>query len=132
MAGEREQVESVKLRLESQERGSHAKKINRKSILGRANSYYKGTMHRKEVGKFKKKKASHNVWSINGERKKVQGKDREETRAKPGKKSAFNSKCDRKFTTLAKLLTVSGTQFPHLQNEDHESLPHKVVLRFKL
>lgn len=28
---------------------------------------------RKELGKFKKQKASHNVWSINGKTKKVQG-----------------------------------------------------------
>lgn len=47
------------------------------------------------------------------------------------KKSAFYSKHDRKFITLTTLLTLSGTQFPHLQNGDCESLSHKAVLRIK-
>lgn len=67
----------------------------------------------------------------------MQGKVREERNQgqwdfpSEGKESAFYSKCDRKFITLTKFLTLSGTQFPHLQNGDHESLPHKVVLRIK-
>lgn len=60
------------------------------------------------------------------------------SREKPGpvglhkcKKCSFHSKCEGKFGTLTKLLTLSGPQFPHLQNGQQEGLPQKVVLRIK-